>query len=115
MGAGEAMAFTESDFQSESGTFLVNSLVEFTPPFGWGNCLFTGRIRVVLYLWLEFLRCPPLGPHQLLWFLDWGQILQNLISSQSGTFLVNLLVEFTPPFGWGNCFFTEQIRVVFYL
>ena len=33
MGAGEAMAFTESDFQSESGTFLVNSLVEFTPPF----------------------------------------------------------------------------------
>ena len=34
MGAGEAMAFTESDFQSESGTFLVNSLVEFTPPLG---------------------------------------------------------------------------------
>ena len=32
MGAGEAMAFTESDFQSE-GIFLVNSLVEFTPPF----------------------------------------------------------------------------------
>ena len=55
--------------------------------------------------------CPPSLP--VLGFLDWNQILQNLISSQSVIYLVNSLVEFTPPFGWGNCFFTEHLRVVF--
>ena len=71
MGAGEAMAFTESDFQSE-----WNIPRKFTSwiysTFGWGNCFFMRHVRVVFYLWLDVLRCPPLGPHPFFVVTTWN-------------------------------------------
>ena len=63
MGAGEAMAFTESDFQSEWNVSRKFTSWIYPTFLGWGNCSLTEHLRVVFYLWLDLLRCPPLGPH----------------------------------------------------
>ena len=47
MGAGEAMAFTESDFQSEGNVPRKFTSWIYSTFFGWGNCSFMEQIRVV--------------------------------------------------------------------